>query len=367
MTMKILSIKTTDQASLIEAICQVLADGGLVVYPTETLYGIGADATNQAAVDKLLRFKQRREGKPLSIAVSDRKMAEQYVELNEQARQFYANFLPGPMTVVSVSKGKVATGVASERNTLGIRIPNYPLIRQIVNRFGRPITASSANPSYKKRPYSVEDVLNNLSQQQKELVDLIVDAGQLPPNEPSTVVDTTLEQPTVLRQGTIQLTEAETIVTTSAEATQELGQKLTNRYRHYLNERSLIFGLIGELGAGKTQFAKGVAKALGVDQLITSPTYTIAQEYSFVVPEQPRHQLVHIDTWRLFSDQEFLDLGFKTMVDNNAVMVIEWADKVKTILDEVSSEAKVIWLKLEYGDKENKRTITFSDKNPTSK
>src|SRR5437868_2435629 len=97
--MQTIDINKTDRAHLIQTVCQVLADGGLVIYPTETVYGIGVDATNQAAVDKLLQYKARREGKPISIAVADQAMAEQYVELNDQAKQFYKNFLPGPVTV----------------------------------------------------------------------------------------------------------------------------------------------------------------------------------------------------------------------------------------------------------------------------
>ncbi|KKS30504.1 MAG: Sua5/YciO/YrdC/YwlC family protein, partial [Candidatus Amesbacteria bacterium GW2011_GWA2_42_12] len=172
-----------------------------MIYPTETTYGIGVDATNQRAVNALLTYKKRREGKPLSIAVFDMNMAEKFVDLNQAARNIYASFLPGPVTVVSKGKHVVVTGVESENGSLGIRIPAYDLVLQIVKAFGKPITATSANASYKKRPYCLEDIMQFLSPRQKSLIDLVIDAGELPHNEPSTVIDTTLDDVEVLRQG----------------------------------------------------------------------------------------------------------------------------------------------------------------------
>ncbi len=363
MTMEIISTQTTSQPAIIAKATAVLAAGGLVIFPTETTYGIGADATDPKAIAKLLQYKSRREGKPLSIAVSGPAMAADYVHLNPQAEQLMSQFLPGPITVVCQSKGKVAPGVASERGTLGIRWPDYLLVTALVEAFGRPITASSANASYKKRPYSIADILSNLSKQQQNLIDLIIDAGQLPPNEPSTVVDTTLEQPTVLRQGEIKLTDATIVTTNSSAATQALGRQLVNLYRNYLSEKSLIFALIGEMGAGKTQLSKGIAEALGIDQPVTSPTYTLAKEYRFSYGDTI-NQFIHIDTWRLFSDQEFLELGFKEMVDRNSIISIEWADKIQSLLKEYSSEAKIIWVRLAYGETNDQRIINYSDQEP---
>jgi len=80
---------------------ETLQKNGLVVYPTETTYGIGADATSKRAVDKLNKYKQRPFGKPYSIAAANQKMAEEYAELNDTARKIYRQFLPGPVTVVS--------------------------------------------------------------------------------------------------------------------------------------------------------------------------------------------------------------------------------------------------------------------------
>lgn len=207
--MKIIALTHNNYGEVVREAVQTFRQGGLVVYPTETTYGIGADATNQQAIDKLLKYKKRREGKPLSITVADQKMAEEYVKLNASAKHIYMNFLPGPVTVVSKGKHKVSSGVESELGTLGIRIPAYPLVLDIVKEFGRPVTATGANASYKKRPYSIKDILDNISERQKSLIDLVLDAGELLHNEPSTVIDTTFDELSVLRQGAIRFRKTE--------------------------------------------------------------------------------------------------------------------------------------------------------------
>src|SRR3989344_3869751 len=223
--MKVLKTKDWPLEKIVKQATQSLATGDLVIYPTETVYGVGVDATNQEAVKKLLKYKSRREGKPLSIAVTDRIMAEQYVELNDQAKKLYKRFLPGPYTIVSKGLGKLALGVESEFGTLGIRIPAYPLVLKLVEELGRPVTATSANASGEKRPYAVKDVLDRLSEKQKKLIDLVIDTGTLPTNEPSTVIDTTLSTPLTVR-GTWHENGDQIFETTTDQETQELAGKL---------------------------------------------------------------------------------------------------------------------------------------------
>lgn len=363
---KIISIANTPPKEMIKEAVQVLGEGGLLVFPTETLYGIGADATNQKAIDRLLEYKARREGKPLSIAVNSLEMAEKYVEVNSIARNLYKNFLPGPLTVISKSLGTVVKGVESETRTLGVRIPDYKLILDIVTTFQKPITATSANASYKKRPYSVEDILDSISVKQQNLISLIIDAGELPKREPSTVVDTTLNQEVVLRQGTIKLTPVLEKQTTSPEETQKLGFDILKKYYHYLGYKSVIFALQGELGAGKTEMTKGIGKALGIDESINSPTFIIEKEYVFSTPtdsylSQKKPKFYHIDTWRLFEASELEQLGFVQKVAEGNVFAVEWADKIAELLKRVSEDAVIIWVKIEHGEGDSSRKIVVSD------
>lgn len=335
----------------IDKAVEILKQGGLVIYPTETVYGIAADATNQEAIKKLNKYKQRPFGKPYSVAVSNIKMAEEYVELNENARNLYKMFLPGPATIISTGKHKVARGVETENGTLGIRISDYSLVIEIVNKLGRPITATSANASYQKRPYRISDVLENISEKQKKLIDLIIDVGELPHNEPSTVIDTTMDNPVILRQGEIKLKNKNEVLSRSEEQTQNLGKELLQKYEKYLGKRPIVFALEGEMGAGKTRFTKGVGKVLGIKEEILSPTFSLVLEYP---------HFTHFDTWRFRDSSELEALGLVQMLeDKNMVISIEWAEKVIDIIKKYRDQAVIVWVKIEYGKKENERLISW--------
>jgi L-threonylcarbamoyladenylate synthase len=334
----------------------ILQKGGLVIYPTETLYGIGADATNPKAIEKLSEYKNRPFGKPYSIAVTNQLMAEEYVELNATAKNIYKEFLPGPLTVISKGKHKVARGVESEDGTLGVRIPDYKLVTDIVESFGKPITSTSANASYKKRPYTISDIFDNISDKQKCLIDLVIDAGELPVNEPSTVIDTTLDDPITLRQGEIKLTSENQILSKNEEATQNLAKEIWQKYVVHRGKRAIVFALEGEMGAGKTQFTKGLARAMGITELVTSPTFALENEY-----QTGKEKLYHFDAWRLENSDEIKTLGFPNLIKNKSVVSIEWAERVTDVVREFDDEAIIIWVKIKFGKRENDRIISWGN------
>jgi L-threonylcarbamoyladenylate synthase len=340
--MEILKLNLSKKESwskVIEKATTVLEHGGLVIYPTETVYGVGVDAANQEAVKKLLRYKSRREGKPMSIAVTDQKMAENYVEINQQAQKFYQNFLPGPYTIVSKSKGQVAKGVSSEFASLGIRIPDCALTLEIIKKLGRAITSTSANASGKKRPYTIDDILSQLSEKQKSLIDLVIDVGELAKNEPSTVIDTTLSTPITLRGKTDK--GKEKFFSESETETKELAARLTLKNWNQLRENGLIFALNGQLGLGKTVFAKGVGQFLKIDEEIKSPSYSYINEYDFE-KEKVKGHFYHIDAWKIESKQEFEFLEIKEMIKANNVVLIEWWQQIADFLPEEIRKRAVI-------------------------
>ncbi|KKS96204.1 MAG: Sua5/YciO/YrdC/YwlC family protein [Microgenomates group bacterium GW2011_GWC1_43_13] len=345
-------IKNSDRA--VDAAVRALKSGGLVIYPTETLYGIGVDATNPKAIKKLTKYKNRPFGKPYSIVVTDQKMAEEYVELNSVAKNVYREFLPGPLTVISKGKHKLAKGVESENGTLGIRIPDYKLVIETVRKLGKPITATSANASYKKRPYAIADILNNISNKQKMLIDLIIDAGDLPHNEPSTVIDTTLDDLVTLRQGEIILADKNDVLSRSEENTENLAKEIWQKYEIHSGKRAIIFALQGEMGTGKTIFTKGLARAMGITELVTSPTFTLENEYS-----TGREKLFHFDAWRFEKSEELRFLGFKDLIKDKSVVSIEWAEKVSDTIHEFDDEAVIIWVRIEFGKVDSERRITW--------
>jgi len=355
----------------IEEIIKILKNNGLVIMPTETLYGAFVDATNKKSIEKLNSYKRRPYGKPYSVAVSNQTMAEKYANLNKTAKELYKRFLPGPLTVISEGKHILAPGVESEEGTLGIRIPDYKLILKTIKAFGKPLTATSANASYKKRPYKISDILDNLSQKQKNLIDLIVDAGTLPKRDPSTVIDTTLDNPTTIRQGKIQLKNKKEIISKNENDTKAFADKLWQEYKRYAGKRAVIFALEGKMGAGKTIFTKGLAKAMGIEKEIVSPTYDLILDYkinyknntnyrnNINYKNNPNLELVHIDAWRLEGSKELDNLGFTKKITDESILAIEWAEKVADAIRRHSEEAIIIWIKIRYGKGKSDRTITW--------
>ncbi len=354
--------------NIIEEAVKTLKAGGLVVYPTETCYGIGADATNQKAIDKLIKYKSKREGKPISIAVSSRNMAEKYVTINKMAENLYKNYLPGPITVISESKGNIANGIEADSGTIGIRIPDQKLILKIIEKFKKPITSTSANMSYGPRPYSIENLLKHLPKKQKKLIDLIIDGGKLTQNDPSTVVDTTLNNLNIMRKGKIkfeQKTQEENLI---LKAKTNLPQETTNfgklnmlKFIDTPLKKCLVFLLSGELGAGKTQFTKGIAEKLDIQNIIKSPTFTIINEYEYQKGTHRKGKLIHIDTWRIQKFNELQQLNLKEYIKKNNIIVIEWADKFyDKILKELKNKnTKIITVNFKYLDKKTREIKTF--------
>lgn len=363
--MLILDVNNESTPAVLEQAVKVLQAGGLIIFPTETTYGAGVDVTNPVAVQKLLTYKSRREGKPLSIAVADQKQAEKYVELNDQAKTLYRQFLPGPVTVISkVLPGTVAPGVASEFGTLGVRIPDYPLILDLVRMLGRPITATSANGSGKPRPYTIESVFKNLSAKQASLVDLVLDAGTLPSNPPSTVIDTTMSTPVTVRSGKVAVDQAgnndhRTLVSTSEDETLSLAGKRCLMHWGDITEKGLVIGLNGPLGVGKTVFAKGVAKFLWIDEKITSPTYSYIQEYDF-----KRHdtagKLYHLDMWKVDSEEAFERLEIGSLLMPSNVLVIEWFDQVAPWLLPIIKQSNLELIVIDIKQDSNDRIFQIS-------
>lgn len=350
--MKTINLNNTSLETVIKETCAVLQSGGLVLFPTETTYGAGVDATNPQAVDKLLAYKSRREGKPLSILVANKDMAKQYVEVNEQADKLYNQFLPGPVTVVSKSLNKVANGVTSEFGTLGIRIPDYDLMLKISESYGKPITATSANASGKKRPYTIDDIFNNLSEKQKGLIDLILDAGTLPKNDPSTVIDTTLSVPVTLRksdrsehkQESETDTKTTTIFSNSEQVTKDIAGRILLKHWNDITDKGFVIALDGDLGMGKTIFTKGSAKFLNIEDTIKSPTYSYIEEYDYI-RHQTKGQLFHLDMWKVEDENMFERLEIDKLIKPNNVVIIEWFSQIEPFIKPLLQNVKVVKVK----------------------
>lgn len=347
-----------ESKNALEIVVNALKNGQLVFMATETVYIAAVDATNLEAVNKLVLFKNRPFGKPFSVGVINIQMAKDYVQINKTAEKLYKRFLPGPVTIVSKGKHKVAEGVEAENGTLGIRIPDYKFFQDVVKNFKKPITTTSANASYQRRPYKLTDILDNISEKQKELIDLMIDAGRLPHNEPSTVIDTTIDDtPIVLRQGDIKLKSKNEVLSRSEENTQNIAKELWQKYENFKGKRAIVYALQGKMGVGKTQFVKGLAKAMGIKEVVTSPSYDLENIYE---SKPKKTKLVHLDTWRMIDPpEEIKDLNTKKLIEDKLVIAIEWADRIVETVRTFSDDAIVIWIKISYGKNINDRLISW--------
>jgi len=181
-----------------DEIVAVLKGGDLVVYPTDTLYGIGADPFNETSVKKVFIAKDRPFDIPLTIAVSNEKMMESVAVLNDNARKLIRKFLPGPLTIMLTKKPSIPDILSSGSNQVGIRIPDHPFAIRLIDRFG-PITATSANIHSHPDPTDVSIPQKDL----KGLVQVVVDCGRSKYAAPSTIVDVSDGEVDVIRKGVI--------------------------------------------------------------------------------------------------------------------------------------------------------------------
>lgn len=335
---------------IIEETIAVLKTGGLVIFPSDTVYGLLVNATNHKAVEKLIRFKNRPPGKPISVFLSGFEMLKSQVKTREDNLKILEELLPGPFTVILDSLHKVDSKLESEKGTLGVRLPDYSLVAELVKRFGQPITATSANISGRSSHYSIETLMKDLSKEKTDLIDLVVDAGQLPRNKPSTIVDLTSSKIKLLRRGDVVFDSSKTYISESSSQTQKLGEFLISKYLESSREKPLVVIIEGELGAGKTMFTKGVAKKLGIDNIV-SPTYVIYYEYG---------NFYHFDLYQIEESQEFEYLGIEKLLKKGNILCFEWGEKIGELYRMLEKKTKIVYVKIEYLD-EKTRKITIRD------
>ena len=181
---------------------RVLSDGGIVLFPTDTLYGLAVDASDTDALERLKELKGAERRKPISVIVPDVKSIEHYATLDEVAGAFAKQFLPGPLTLVLPSKGSLPEELTLN-GQLGIRIPNDLFTQALSKVFDRPYTATSANRTGLQTPETVTDFMTHFGASVAN-IDLIIDAGPRGGVLPSTVVGFRDGVPIVLREGVIQ-------------------------------------------------------------------------------------------------------------------------------------------------------------------
>ena len=187
--MKTEILKINNSKAVAKAV-NVLSKGGIIIYPTETVYGIGVDATNDRAVKKVIAVKKRSPTKHIIVAVSDLRMAKRYAVVTRKAEVLTKTFMPGPLTLVVETKSRPVRKIR-------FRIPDNKFIRSVIRKLDKPITTTSANISGSENLYKIKDIINIFDGK----VDMIIDAGNIPKRKPSTVFD--VLEGKVVREGSI--------------------------------------------------------------------------------------------------------------------------------------------------------------------
>jgi len=192
----------------IEKAVQILRKGGLVAFPTETVYGLGADASNPAAVRKIFAAKARPADHPLIVHVADSSELKHWAaQVPRSAWLLAEKFWPGPLTLVLKRAARVSDVITAGQDSVALRVPSHPVARQLLKAFGGAIAAPSANRFGRLSPTTAQHVRDELG----NAVDLVLDGGPCDVGIESTIVDLTAEAPAVLRPGRIsaqQIAEA---------------------------------------------------------------------------------------------------------------------------------------------------------------
>lgn len=184
--------------SLVQAAAARIRDGGLVVFPTRGLYGIGADIYQPEAVSRVFQAKRRSPDKPISVLIQSKsRLTDLAASVPPQATKLMERFWPGRITIIFAAKTSVPLALTGNTGKIGIRMPEHPVAVALLNELANPITGTSANLSGQPGCAQIADVAVEIM---TEMV-MILDAGQLVGGAGSTVVDVTTSPPKVLREG----------------------------------------------------------------------------------------------------------------------------------------------------------------------
>ncbi len=244
MTTEFLKYDDLNSDSILKKAADIINNGGLVAFPTETVYGLGADGLNTNAVKKIYVAKGRPSDNPLILHIAKEEDLEKLVtEITPVAKELMANFWPGPMTLVLKKKDVVSDVVSGGLDTVAVRLPESEIARKLIEKAGTPVAAPSANSSGRPSPTKANHVLEDLNGK----IDMIIDGGNCQVGLESTVIDVTGNEAIILRPGGVTFEDVEKlgikvsydrhlIDKTSVEKPKSPGMK----YKHYAPKGNLV-------------------------------------------------------------------------------------------------------------------------------
>ena len=191
----------------IEALAELLREGKLIAFPTETVYGLGTNALIKESVYKIYEVKGRREDKPLSLHIGTFDGLEEIIELDPFIKRLLLQFFPGPINIIAKKKSNIPEWIG-KGDTLGVRFPSLFICQKLLRLAKVPVVATSANISGGEEPKSAEDVIRMIG----EKIDGILDAGPVPLGRPSTVVNISSGTIEIIREGPVDRKTLEGII-----------------------------------------------------------------------------------------------------------------------------------------------------------
>lgn len=182
----------------IEEVIKTMKKGGIIAFPTETVYGLGTSIFNKKGIAKIYQIRKRPAKKALLILIASKKDLKKYVkDIPALAKKLIKKFWPGPLTLIFKKKKIIPDFVTAGKKTVAVRMPENKFLLTLIKKFGQPIVAPSANLSGKKSPITAHQVIKNFSGK----IDLILDGGKTKYKKESTILDLTQTSPKILRDG----------------------------------------------------------------------------------------------------------------------------------------------------------------------
>lgn len=189
-----------ENAEIVFPAVEALKRGEVIVFPTETFYGLGADALNENAVERVLSLKGRNPDSPIAVIIADQQMlARIVIEIPLKAQRLIDRFWPGPLTLVLPAKQGLPQPLVNRDGKIGVRVSSHPVATGLARELGRPLTATSANPSGKAPPRTIREARTYFSGK----IEVFLDGGRLEGKKGSSVVEVRGDQMRIIREGEI--------------------------------------------------------------------------------------------------------------------------------------------------------------------
>ncbi|MDY6065768.1 MAG: L-threonylcarbamoyladenylate synthase [Finegoldia sp.] len=292
MQTKLEKIDSKNLDEVLEKAAKIIKAGGLVAFPTETVYGLGADAMNETACDKIFEVKRRKKDNPLIVHVSDIDMVDELVkEVTDDQKILMQRMWPGPMTLIFKASDKINPTVTAGGNTVAIRMPKDEISLKLIEKAKTPIAAPSANISTRPSPTNAGDVMSDLDGS----IEMVIDGGDSKIGIESTVIDLSERPYTILRPGYYTSEDFEKyvgpVVYDSALRDQDkIPKSPGQKYKHYAPKTKMI------VITGDRENFKGYIKELEKDY----------DSIGYILTKQTA-DLLNLDKVRIISDEADLE------------------------------------------------------------